>query len=41
VSYSGNYNLPFVPMVALLCLGGFLWLQVDPTQELFPEVLRS
>jgi MFS family permease len=30
----GSYNIPFVPMVALLCLGVLLWLQVDPTQEL-------
>jgi predicted MFS family arabinose efflux permease len=41
VSYSGNYNTPFVPMVALLCVGIFLWLQVDPTRELFPEILPS
>ena len=41
VSYSGNYNTPFVPMVALLCLGALLWLQVDPARELFPEVLPS
>jgi len=41
VSYSGNYNTPFVPMVALLCLGSLLWLQMDPTRELFPEVLPS
>src|SRR5450755_3541528 len=25
-------------MVALLCVGALLWLQVDPTRELFPEV---
>jgi predicted MFS family arabinose efflux permease len=37
VGYSGNYNTPFVPMVALLSLGALLWLQVDPTRELFPE----
>ena len=41
VSYSGNYNTPFVPMVSLLCLGALLWLQVDPTRELFPEALPS
>ncbi len=35
VGYSGNYNTPFVPMVALLALGAVLWLQVDPTRELF------
>ena len=38
VRYSGNYNTPFIPMVALLCVGALLWLQVDPTRELFPEV---
>jgi MFS family permease len=37
VSYSGSYNTPFVPMAILLCVGAFLWLQVDPTRELFPE----
>jgi sugar phosphate permease len=41
VSYSGSYNTPFIPMVALLCVGTFLWLQVDPTRELFPEILPS
>ncbi len=39
VRYVGNYNAPFVPMVALLCLGTLLWSQVDPTRELFPEAL--
>lgn len=37
VSYFGNYSTPFIPMVAFLCLGAFLWLRVDPAQELFPE----
>jgi MFS family permease len=41
VSYFGNYNTPFIPMVALLCLGAILWLRVDPTRELFPEILPS
>jgi MFS transporter, ACS family, glucarate transporter len=27
----------FIPMVALLSLGALLWLQADPTRELFPE----
>jgi hypothetical protein len=39
VGYFGNYNTPFIPMVALLSLGALLWLQVDPTRELFPEKL--
>jgi hypothetical protein len=39
VAYFGNYNTPFIPMVALLALGAVLWLQVDATRELFPEAL--
>lgn len=41
VSYSGNYNTPFIPMVVLLGLGALLWLQVDPTRELFPDALPA
>jgi MFS transporter, ACS family, glucarate transporter len=37
--YFGNYNAPFIPMVAMLSLGALLWLQVDPTLELFAEKL--
>src|ERR1700687_3730283 len=37
VGYFGNYNTPFIPMVALLLIGALLWVQVDPTRELFPE----
>jgi predicted MFS family arabinose efflux permease len=37
VGYFGNYNTPLTPMVALLCVGTLLWLQVDPTHELLPE----
>jgi MFS transporter, ACS family, glucarate transporter len=37
VGYFGNYNMPFVPMVALLSVGAMLWLQVDATRELFPS----
>jgi len=39
VGYSGNYNTPFIPMVALLSLGALLWVRVDPTHELIPEAL--
>jgi predicted MFS family arabinose efflux permease len=35
VGYTGNYNAPFVPMVALLCVGAWLWLTVDPARQLF------
>ena len=41
VVYSGSYNTPFIPMVVLLALGALLWLQVDPTCELFPEKLPA
>jgi MFS family permease len=37
VAYFGNYDAPFVPMVATLCLGAWLWLRLDPSDELFPE----
>ena len=37
VAYFGNYNAPFVPMVATLCLGAWLWLRMDPTHQLFDE----
>ena len=36
VGYFGNYNTPFIPMVALLALGALLWLQVDPTRRTVP-----
>jgi MFS transporter, ACS family, glucarate transporter len=39
VGYFGNYNTPFLPMVALLSLGALLWVRTDPTRELFPEDL--
>ena len=41
VSSFGNYNTPFVPMVAFLCMGASLWWQVDPARELFPEGLPA
>ncbi len=41
VSRFGSYNAGFVPMVAMLCLGALLWLQVDPARPLFPEPLPS
>ena len=37
VGFFGNYNTPFIPMVALLALGALLWLRIDPTRELFPD----
>lgn len=34
VERSGNYNLPFAPMAALLGIGALLWLKVNPHQQL-------
>lgn len=39
VAYSGGYELPFVPMPVLLCVGIVLWLRVDPTQQVVAEPL--
>ena len=33
----GSYNLPFIPMTALLLIGAWLWLKVDPAKRLVPE----
>jgi MFS family permease len=33
----GSYNVPFIPMVALLLIGVWLWLRVDPTEKLIPK----
>jgi ACS family glucarate transporter-like MFS transporter len=38
VAHFGSYTTPFFPMIALLCIGTLLWMKVDPTSELFPEV---
>jgi len=34
VGHTGNYNLPFVPMAALLLIGAYTWLKFDPTEQL-------
>ncbi len=34
VSRYGSYDVPFIPMAALLLIGVVLWLQVDPTKPL-------
>ncbi len=36
VARFGSYNAPFIPMAALLAIGAWLWLKVDPTQPLVP-----
>lgn len=34
VAHFGNYNVPLIPMTALLLIGALLWLKIDPTREL-------
>ena len=33
----GSYNVPFIPMAALLFIGAWLWLKIDPSQALIPR----
>jgi sugar phosphate permease len=37
VQRSGDYDLPFVPMALLLCLGALLWLKIDATRPLIRQ----
>jgi MFS family permease len=37
VAYSGGYELPFIPMLVLLCVGVVLWMTVDPTRTLIAQ----
>jgi MFS family permease len=41
VAYSGGYELPFIPMLVLLCVGIVLWLRVDPTQQVVEDDLPA
>ena len=34
VDRSGSFDVPFIPMAALLFLGAVLWLRIDATEEL-------
>ena len=34
-----NYDVPFLPMAALLLVGTLLWLKVDPTERLIPTAV--
>ena len=36
VGHTGNYDLPFIPMAALLLIGAYTWLRFDPAQQLTP-----
>jgi ACS family glucarate transporter-like MFS transporter len=33
----GSYDLPFIPMAALLLIGAWLWLKIDPSRTLIPK----
>ena len=35
VAYTGSYTAPFIPMLALLCVGAVLWLKLDPSRQIF------
>src|SRR6188474_2073877 len=34
-AHAGSYTAPFIPMLALLCVGALLWLKLDPSREIF------
>jgi MFS family permease len=37
VSYTGSYTVPFIPMITLLCVGAAVWLNLDPSHDIFEE----
>ena len=37
VGYTNSYDAPFIPMVALLCVGVWLWVKVEPQRALFED----
>jgi MFS family permease len=37
VAYTGSYDAPFVPMLALLCVGAVVWLKLDPSRDIFDK----
>ena len=38
VARTGSYNVPFIPMAALLLIGAWLWIKVDPAEQLIPAI---
>ena len=36
-----SYNAPFVPMAAVLCIGGLLWFRIDASKELRTEAFAA
>jgi ACS family glucarate transporter-like MFS transporter len=41
VARFGSYNIPFVPMAALLFAGAWLWLKIDPAEQLIAGKLPA
>ena len=41
VTWFGSYDLALIPVVVLLAIGAFVWLRVDATEELIPEILPA
>jgi ACS family D-galactonate transporter-like MFS transporter len=39
VNRYGSYNVPFIPMAALLALGAWLWLKLDPAEQLVAQAV--
>jgi MFS family permease len=37
VAYTNSYGAPFIAMVALLCVGVWLWVRVEPQRALFDD----
>ena len=40
LGHYGSYDIPFFPMAALLLIGAWLWLQVDPTVGISQSVVK-
>ena len=36
VQHTGSYDAPFVPMAGFLLIGAWLWVRVDPSEQLVP-----
>jgi MFS transporter, ACS family, glucarate transporter len=41
VSSTGGYHAPFIPMLALLCVGAGLWFKLDPSRQIFLEMAKT
>lgn len=41
VARFGSFNVPFIPMAALLFIGAWLWLKIDPAEQLIAGKLPA